>query len=322
MGSTPSRPLIRNNNDPNVPPSLRFSRHRQMILSSVFSVHRRYLCFSTAHSYERFKAAGKKYGTAQNLRDEGLGVPLFEFEDPSALTRLTNSDIGRFQISKFVYQSTSQPPPHPESTVVCQNKTHVIYKMPFCIVNRIYSGSRSGYEFSFYTPDGILTVKALKHHLSIELDALLGEWNVGWRRTRFEDYDLLVLPPQARSLLDPPEVSASKPSGSQSRQKYERNATLWAKYLDAGESFLPAMSKKLAVLEIGEVEFETDATAYGLASIPWFSQVIACMALVQCQRIQQTRRKNKRGRNNWGAAGNMHFNTVNMVNTNIANGTF
>ncbi|SCU94410.1 LAFA_0F21660g1_1 [Lachancea sp. 'fantastica'] len=296
MGNSPSKPINRNNNDPNIPPSLRFSRHRQMIISSVFSVHRRYLCFSTAHSYERFKNSGKKYGIPQNLQDEGLGVPLFEFEDPSTLTRLVNSSDGRFQISKFVFQSSSLPPPHPESTVVCQNQTHVIYKMPFCIVTRIFSGSRSGFEFTFYTSDGNLVVQTLKHHLTIELDARLGDWNVGWRRTRLEDYDLLVLPPQARSLLDPPEVSASKPGGSQSRQMYERNALVWAKYIDAGESFLPALSHKLAVLDIGEVDFETDATAYGLASIPWFSQVIACIALVQCQRIQERRRQNKKRR--------------------------
>ncbi|SCU88727.1 LAME_0E00936g1_1 [Lachancea meyersii CBS 8951] len=294
MGNNPSRPLYRENADPNVPPSLRFSRHRQMVIVTMFGKRRKYLCFSTPHSYDRFKAAGKKFGTPQNILDGGLGVPLFEFEDPYSLVRLVNGDNVRFRVSKFVLQDAAATLPHSNCSVVCQDGKKAIYKMPFCEVTRSFGeGGRSAFEYVFYTPDGTTSVSTRKHRMCLDSDARLGEWNVGWRRTSSENYDLVVLPPQARSLLDSREVRASKPSNTKA---LERNAIVWAKFEDVGEPFLPKLTKKLAVVTVGEVDFETDATAYGLLGVPWFSQVIACMALVQCQWIQQEGRNNRKNR--------------------------
>ncbi|SCU99455.1 LADA_0H19878g1_1 [Lachancea dasiensis] len=295
MGNDISRPIVLKDHDPNVPPSLQFSRHRKMVIASVFSQTRKYLCFSTLHSYEKFKSAGRKVGTQQNLDDDGLGVPVFEFEDPYAISRMMKQDGVRFRIYKFVLQSPLDPIPHPNSTVVCQDKQKVIYKIPFCEVCRHYSGFRLSYSYTFFTPEGLVEVLAKKHKGVLDLDTRLGEWNVTWRHAGCGNYDLVVLPSSAPSLLDDKEIRKNKARAGGGSDAHHKGAVVWAKYWGYREAFLPHFTRKLATLDVGEVPFETDAAEYGLRSIPWYSQVIACMAMVQCQ-VQQERSR-RRNRN-------------------------
>ncbi|CEP62177.1 uncharacterized protein LALA0_S04e09582g [Lachancea lanzarotensis] len=285
MGNSPSKPLRGIKNDPNAPPSLRFTRKRQMVIPVAYGKRKEYLCFPTAHSYELFKARGKKFSTPENMQDEDLGVPLFEFKNLGPLERFGSSENERYLISKFVCQSISQPPPYFESIVVCQSETHIIYKSPFCTVIKAFKTSRCSYDFIFYTPNEMPPLRLVQHCSSVGLDTRLGDWDVSWRRTGKEDYELLV--------LLPPEESATIPGNHPNHNLFEPNAPVWAQYIDAEESFSHSMSGKFAVLNIGETDLESDSTAYGIASIPWFSLVIACMALVQCHRIQEYRHRSR-----------------------------
>ncbi|SCV02329.1 LANO_0F16776g1_1 [Lachancea nothofagi CBS 11611] len=298
MGNTPSRHVRLNDENPNVPPSLRFSRKREMVVATVFGKTRKYMCFSTQHSYERFVNSSRKINTERNLADDGLGVPIFEFEDPHALNRVFSSDGVRFRVYKYVLQQTSDPLPHPNSVVVKQNKSKIIYKMPFCEIHETARGTRSGFEYVFYTPEMNFLVRSKKHHGNLNTDSRLGDWNVRWLGVSNGVYDLVVLPSSVPSLLEDKDIRKSKYASRSNTRETLSNAIVWAKLWDHGEPFLPKLTKKLATIQIGELSLETDAAAYGLCAIPWYSQVIACMAMVQVHMQQEQRRNNGRNRGN------------------------
>ncbi|CUS24885.1 LAQU0S21e00650g1_1 [Lachancea quebecensis] len=288
MGSTPSKPITQHTSD--VPPSLRFCRERHMVLASVFYKTRSLMCFPTQHSFERFLSNSRKI----RAEDDGMGVPSLVLEDPYLLSRVFKGDGVRYRIYKYVLCSASDPLPHPSCSAVSQAGDRIIYKMPFCEVYKaVHAGMQPGYKLVFYTPDGSLNVDLIKHRMSFDMDSQLGEWDVKWvRKARSlllpDKFELLVTgssmsPPGARGPAGP---SATRVPGT----------AVWARYKDTDTAFLPKITRKLASLDVGEIEIESNAASYGLEEIPWYTQVIACMSLVICS-LQQDR-KEKRRRNN------------------------
>lgn len=268
-----------------------------MVLASVFYKTRSLMCFPTQHSFEKFLSNSRKI----RAEDDGMGVPSLVLEDPYLLSRVFKGDGVRYRIYKYVLCSASDPLPHPSCSVVSQADDRIIYKMPFCEVYKaVHGGLQPGYRLVFYTPDGSLNVDLIKHHTSFDMDSQLGEWNVTWvRKARSlllaDKFELLVV----GSVAPPPPTTAGAP-GAHRLAAYAATrasgAAVWARYKDTDTAFLPKITRKLASLNVGEIEIESNAASYGLDEIPWYTQVIACMSLVICT-LQQDR-KEKRRRNN------------------------
>ncbi|SCV06158.1 LANO_0H23376g1_1 [Lachancea nothofagi CBS 11611] len=291
MGNSSSRPIICNEHDETVSPSLRFSRQREMVVASIFTNLSTIMIFPSEHSFDRYKKSGRKIRIQSNLENDGLGVPLLECDDKFLSQTVSGASKPRYRIYKNVLQPEAQKPPHPNCSIVCEDKTRAIYRMPFCEVYKEIRGTRTSYRYVFYTPDGLQEVLLKRHRFSQNMDTRLGEWNVGWRLRGSGDFDLKVIPANMPTLLEDKEIRKAKKASS--TREDATDAILWAKYLENSGLSMPQMVRKRVSLHVGETSFETDAAAYGLIGVPWFSQVIACMGMVLCfleteERLQST----------------------------------
>ncbi|SCV01028.1 LAMI_0G08878g1_1 [Lachancea mirantina] len=292
MGNSPSRPIVQESYGQEVPPGLRFSRERTMILASLFA-SRKLMCFPTPHSYERFLNNKRKIDIPANLEDGGLGIPLFEFKYD--FFNVPFSSAPKFEIYKYTVIEKGQDYLIPaDAKVICVSGGKQLIKSLFCeIWDKTFKGLRTGYEFVFQSQDGPQQFIMLKHHMRENFESTIGDWHVNWC-SGFDSthMDLVVLDPDMPFLFDDKETAAKKKALEKTQKKGMDDLPLWARFRFVSPGILPKLTTKQATLTIGEIDLETNPTEFGLAAIPWYSQIIACMSLLLAYRVERRRKRN------------------------------
>lgn len=69
------------------------------------------------------------------LKGDGLGIPLFESVYQKSIYSLENTPF--LVIYKYIILPRGEPEPYKEYDVIEESKTHILYRIPFCTVDRI-----------------------------------------------------------------------------------------------------------------------------------------------------------------------------------------
>lgn len=297
MGNSSSKPIVQPQYDSSIPPAFHFTRTRHMVIACS---NREFHCFPTEHSYERRKNT-RKSGAPVTLDDGALGVPLLTLERSNLFQRAFDSDAPYCRIYKYMLQKSSEAPLNERCEMVHKSGELVLYKMPFCEVKKSWSrGLRTCYELSIWSVDGIQKLVMIEHRWGSDLDTKIGPWNVQWRQEGFESFSLTTIPDEMPSLLDDEETIKRK---KQNKTKIsDSKRYLCAKFSTTGKSHTLRSFAKLADLCVGEIDIETDAASYGLYSVPWYTQVTACMGLIlTLVQMEKREDRNKRSRRRMGS---------------------
>lgn len=251
-----------------------FNRNRNMPIATIFG-HNGFFLFPSEHSFDKFKQTKFDF---PSLDADGVGLPLFHIQHQYLSGNFTsNSPI--FIIYKYVLQANEDSPPYSEFKVVAQDSSLILYKIPFCEIYRRFDVVTIEFELNFASPAQQGTSHSLvKGFTNRDLHTRLNNRNLCWHVNFFpvvasNHYKLLVLDENVPSLLDDPETKKRKKKLKKKTEESFSIAHYTSKYCD----MLPHTVSKRANVIVGE---QSEATAFGITSVPWNTQVIACEGML------------------------------------------
>lgn len=262
-----------------------FNRSRNMPIAAIFG-HNGFFLFSSEHSFDKFKQTKFDFPL---LDAEGVGLPLFHFQHQFTLSGNFTSNSPFCIIYKYVLQSNEDSPPYSEFKAVAKDRSLILYKIPFCEIFRRFDFVRTEFELKFASqwPEGAspLLVKGLTNR---DLHTRLNNRDLCWHISFFpvgasNHYKLLVLDDNVPSLLDDSETKKRKKKLEKKTEESFSIAHYTRKYRD----MLPHTVSKRSNVIVGE---QSEATAYGITSVPWNTQVIACEGML-IHFLEQTERE-------------------------------
>lgn len=275
----------------------RFTRERNMPFVSVI-LSRGFYCFPTEQSYERYLANSRKF---DNLDGDGLGVPLFQVLDFSAIQILADKKLPDYRFYKYVLRKSGDPPPYQQHELISTDGNKRLYKLLFCEAFRSRLGlTKLEYRFTLYTDEGIFTTVMIRCTQTRSIDTHFGGCNLRWKTSEpflspifSRNFKLQILDDNMPSLLDDDDTRRRK----NGPVRKSSQLPLWARYFADTATVIPKKrTQKLANLVIGETEEETNPASYGLGYIPWATQVLACTCMV-LHHLEDERRQRKRRSN-------------------------
>lgn len=262
-----------------------FNRNRNMPIASIFG-HNGYFLFSSENSFDKFKQTEFKFSS---LDPDGVGVPLFHIEHQLGSV-ICNSPT--FMIYKYILQSNEDSPPYSEFKIVKQDSYLCLYKVPFCEIYSRLDLVRTEYELIFQGKQGEPSHLMVRGFSNRDLHSRLNNINLRWHVSfspliPSDHYKLLVLDENAPSLLDDPATKKRKKKlNGDSKQDF-----IIAHYTRKDRDMLLHTVSKKSNLIVGE---QSELSAYGITSVPWNTQIIACEGmLIQYLEHYERRRKQR-----------------------------
>ncbi|QLL35108.1 hypothetical protein HG536_0H04840 [Torulaspora globosa] len=260
--------------DENIPWPFEVNRKRNMPIAKFLGTDG-YFLFPSENSYDVYKQNNNEIG---RLDAEGVGIPLLHIslEFPTLGNAVGNSPS--LMVWKYILLHAGEAPPPIDHKVVRCGSKWTLYKVPFCEIYRKWSFNYREYRFTFPYDRFPMTNLTLKRTVANrDLYTYMGEVSLRWHvpmpfLVDTDHYTLQILDDSVPNLLDD-----SVTTNRKKRLKTDRKFIEIARYTREDRDMMPHRTSKRANLYIGEW---SSTTAYGIAEVPWTTQVLACHGLL------------------------------------------
>lgn len=290
--------------DKKLPEPFQVNRKRNMPIVKCFGTDG-YFLFPSENSYDVYKQNNKEIG---RLDGEGVGIPLLHIslEFPSLGNAVGNAPS--LMVWKYVLIPAGEAPPYIYHEVVREGSKWCLYRVPFCEIYRKWSFNHREYRFTFPYDKFPTTNCTLKRTVANrDLYTYVGDVSLRWHVPMpclidTDHYTLQILDDSVPNLLDDSATAKRK-----KRLNTRRKPIEIARYTRNDRDFMPHQTSKRANLYVGEW---SNTAAYGIAEVPWTTQMLACHGLlihyIEHQRREGETAKRRQGQKPW-APSSGHF---------------
>lgn len=271
-------------------PAFKYNRERSMPFAKVIG-KRGFFLFPSENSYDRFKQNKFDF---EPLEEEGVGIPLLRIKKTYAIIGSFSGNAPVYVIYKYMILNQDEPPPSDQFEVIKQGNGLKLYKFPYCEIYRRVELRNIEYKLVFafdgsQTKHLTMVRRSYNRDLFSSLNQTNIRWHVSYSPIHDDQYRLAILDESFPSLLDDTETRRTKKKLKNNKEEIQTIANYTRKFRD----ILPKIVSKEATLIIGEW---SDSPSYGISSIPWDTQALACQGLL-INYMEYERRKERESKN-------------------------
>lgn len=270
----PDDSILDNLDDTKAGAAFQHNSERNLIIANVLG-KRGFFLLPSVHAFDKFKQTKFDF---PRLEPEGVGIPLFQIVRSNKMWAGLSTKIPVYSIHKYIITRTGQDNPFSESEMVKCDSELTLWKAPYCHIHR-----RSGFkniEFKLVFASDSSPIRELfmvRRSYDRDLFTCMKLTNLRWHVScsPFKDnqHTLAILGEDFPSLLDDPGTRARKKQAKGNKQ----DLRIIGKYTTRTMDILPHRVSNEACVILGEW---SDAPSYGISSISWETEVLACQGLL------------------------------------------